>query len=81
MIAEAEVEAAAARPRRKVSAAHKSTAYRIGIGLVVIVGSSGEPIERASCQVFPFANIGGLMLLALVVMPRLVTWLPHLLMK
>lgn len=53
----------------------------VGTNLFAVVGISGEPIERVSREVIPFAIVAGLVVLALAVMPRLVTWLPHLLMK
>jgi len=53
----------------------------VGTNLFAVVGISGEPIERVSREIIPFAVVAGVVVLALALMPRLVTWLPHLLMK
>lgn len=53
----------------------------VGTNFFAVVGISGEPIERVSREIIPFAIIAGVVVLALAVMPRLVTWLPHLIMK
>lgn len=53
----------------------------VGTNLFAVVSISGEPIETVSREIIPFAVVAGLVVLALALMPKLVTWLPHLLMK
>lgn len=53
----------------------------VGTNLFAVVGISGESIEKVSREVVPFALVAGLVVLALALTPKLVTWLPHLVMK
>ena len=53
----------------------------VGTNLFAVVSISGERIEKISREIIPFAVIAGLVVLALALMPKLVTWLPHLVMK
>lgn len=53
----------------------------VGTNLFAVVGISGESIERISREIVPFALVAGVVVLALALMPSLVVWLPHLLMK
>jgi TRAP-type C4-dicarboxylate transport system permease large subunit len=53
----------------------------VGTNLFAVVGISGESIEKISREVIPFALISGVVVLALALMPSLVTWLPKLLLK
>jgi C4-dicarboxylate transporter DctM subunit len=53
----------------------------VGTNLFAVVGISGEPIERVSREIVPFAIVAGVVVLILALLPRLVTWLPHVLMK
>jgi tripartite ATP-independent transporter DctM subunit len=53
----------------------------VGTNLFAVVSISGERIEKISREIIPFAMVAGLVVLALALMPKLVTWLPHLLMK
>jgi C4-dicarboxylate transporter, DctM subunit len=53
----------------------------VGTNLFAIVGISGEPIERVSREIVPFAIVAGVVVLALAVSPALTTWLPHMFMK
>jgi tripartite ATP-independent transporter DctM subunit len=53
----------------------------VGTNLFAIAGISGEPIERVSREIVPFAIVAGIVVLALAVSPALTTWLPHMFMK
>jgi TRAP-type C4-dicarboxylate transport system permease large subunit len=53
----------------------------VGTNLFAVVSISGEPIEKISREILPFALVAGVVVLALALMPKLVTWLPHLVMK
>lgn len=53
----------------------------VGTNLFAVVGISGEPIEKVSREVIPFAIVAGIVVLALALLPGLVTYLPHLFMK
>jgi len=53
----------------------------VGTNLFAVVGISGEPIEKVSREIIPFALVSGLVVLALALMPRLVTWLPRIVMN
>jgi C4-dicarboxylate transporter, DctM subunit len=53
----------------------------VGTNLFAVVGISGEPIERVSREIIPFALVAGAIVMALALMPGLTTWLPRLLMK
>jgi C4-dicarboxylate transporter DctM subunit len=53
----------------------------VGTNLFAVVSISGERIEKISREIIPFAVVAGFVVLALALMPKLVTWLPHLLMK
>ena len=53
----------------------------VGTNLFAVVGISGESLESVSREIVPFAIVAVVIVLALALMPRLVTWLPHLLMK
>jgi C4-dicarboxylate transporter DctM subunit len=53
----------------------------VGTNLFAVVSIANEPIEKISREIIPFAIASGVVVLALAVMPRLVTWLPHMLIK
>ena len=53
----------------------------VGTNLFAVVSISGERIEKISREIIPFVVVAGFVVLALALMPKLVTWLPHLLMK
>jgi C4-dicarboxylate transporter DctM subunit len=53
----------------------------VGTNLFAVVSISEEPIEKVSREIIPFAIASGVVVLALAVMPKLVTWLPHMLVK
>lgn len=53
----------------------------VGTNLFAVVGISGEPIERVSREIIPFAIVAGVVVLTLAVSPALVTWLPNLLVR
>jgi C4-dicarboxylate transporter DctM subunit len=53
----------------------------VGTNLFAVVSISGESIEKISREILPFALVAGAVVLALALMPKLVTWLPHLVMK
>ena len=53
----------------------------VGTNLFAVVGISGESIEKISREIIPFALVAGAVVLALALMPGLVTYLPHRLMK
>jgi C4-dicarboxylate transporter, DctM subunit len=53
----------------------------VGTNLFAVVGISGEPIERVSREIIPFALVACAIVMALALMPGLTTWLPRLLMK
>jgi tripartite ATP-independent transporter DctM subunit len=53
----------------------------VGTNLFAVVGISGESIERISREILPFAVVAGIVVLALALMPGLVTYLPRLIMK
>jgi len=52
----------------------------VGTNLFAVVGISREPIEKVSREIVPFAIASGVVVLALALMPRLVTWLPKVVM-
>jgi len=53
----------------------------VGTNLFAVVSIAGESIEKISREIVPFAIVAGVVVLALALMPGLVLWLPHLLMK
>jgi len=53
----------------------------VGTNLFAVVGISGEPIERISREIVPFAIVAGLVVLALAVSPSLTTYLPNMFAK
>ena len=53
----------------------------VGTNLFAVVGLSGEPIEKISKELIPFVIAAGVVVVALALMPSLVTYLPRLLVK